>query len=311
MSKYRRADPDRIRQYARDYYAKHREKYQGEARKRWAENREEAIARSRELYAQNIEKHRERDRARRAKDPDKFRAAQRKRYLADPDKCREYQRTCLSARLCTIKYSARTRGYEFALSDSEAKALVGGACHYCGHEPEDRLNGIDRVDNSLGYTTDNCVSACAACNNAKGCLDAVTFWQRCAHFSGVGEFPEAFPDCRAGTYAIYKSVATKRNLTFDLTKEDFAALCAGACAYCGKVSSDTHRNGVDRLDSSRGYVPGNVAGCCGECNRMKLTFKPAEFRNWAARVATHFAPLPSDRRWLRGRVRQVSRHCQP
>lgn len=298
MSKYRRTDPERIRLYAREYYAKHREKYQGEARIRWAENREEAIARSRELYAQNIEKRRERDRERRAKDPDKFRAAQRKRYLADPDKCREYQRTCLSARLYMIKYNARDRGYEFALSDSEAKSLVGGACHYCGHMPEDRLNGIDRVDNKKGYTLDNCVSACAECNNGKGCLDAVTFWQRCAHFSGVREFPEAFPDCRAGTYAIYKSVAVKRNLTFDLTKDEFTAVCARECTYCGKQPSDAHTNGIDRLDSSQGYTHGNVTACCGECNRMKHTRTPTQFKEWALQVAIHFVPpqvVASDR----------------
>lgn len=28
-------------------------------------------------------------------------------------------------------------------------------------------NGIDRVDNSKGYTSDNCVPCCWACNNAK------------------------------------------------------------------------------------------------------------------------------------------------
>jgi hypothetical protein len=63
------------------------------------------------------------------------------------------------------------------LTVEEVKRLVKGHCHYCGTAPSPRvvsksrryedLNGIDRVDSSLGYTIANCVSCCSMCNKMK------------------------------------------------------------------------------------------------------------------------------------------------
>lgn len=85
----------------------------------------------------------------------------------------------------TYKWSAKKRGYDFELSKEEFSELVLGNCAYCGtppinarqinaakrsvwHEGETvMLNGVDRVDNSRGYTLDNVVTACTDCNYAK------------------------------------------------------------------------------------------------------------------------------------------------
>lgn len=49
-------------------------------------------------------------------------------------------------------------------------------CHYCGIEPSNtymksyynvNYNGIDRVDNSIGYEMNNVVACCKMCNIAK------------------------------------------------------------------------------------------------------------------------------------------------
>ena len=37
------------------------------------------------------------------------------------------------------------------------------------------------------------------------------------------------------------------------------------CHYCGSEKS----NGIDRIDSSLGYLPDNVLPCCKICNYMK------------------------------------------
>lgn len=37
------------------------------------------------------------------------------------------------------------------------------------------VNGIDRVDNSLGYVADNCVPCCEACNRAKLQMSSTDF----------------------------------------------------------------------------------------------------------------------------------------
>lgn len=79
------------------------------------------------------------------------------------------------------KRQAKHRRFEFNLSEIEFKALTSGNCFYCGIEPRQIMknkdanggfvyNGIDRIDNAVGYTTTNCVSCCKLCNRAKGSL---------------------------------------------------------------------------------------------------------------------------------------------
>lgn len=76
------------------------------------------------------------------------------------------------------KRSAKARNKPFELTEEQFKALTKQNCHYCGSEPikkykEGRFtsdyvyNGIDRVDNSLGYTVDNSVACCGDCNFMK------------------------------------------------------------------------------------------------------------------------------------------------
>lgn len=85
--------------------------------------------------------------------------------------------------------NAKVRGHPFHLNKDEFKTLIDGDCHYCGAEPFNTLhykgdtytsNGIDRVDNSKGYTIENSVSCCAICNQAKHTLPYETFiaWAR-------------------------------------------------------------------------------------------------------------------------------------
>lgn len=76
--------------------------------------------------------------------------------------------------------SAKYRGLEFAISEDEFRAMVSAPCAYCGSPPLNDfsggpkvngsvlVNGIDRVDNRLGYLKHNCVPCCSDCNMAKG-----------------------------------------------------------------------------------------------------------------------------------------------
>ena len=77
------------------------------------------------------------------------------------------------------RWNAKARSLPFDLAMDEALALMSGHCRYCGRPPQ-RLfkrkgtpgellcNGIDRLDNTLGYTKENCVPCCRECNMAKG-----------------------------------------------------------------------------------------------------------------------------------------------
>lgn len=82
---------------------------------------------------------------------------------------------------------AKRSGQEFSLSADDFRGATSGNCAYCGIEPrQERLathdsygtyvyNGLDRVDNSKGYTKGNVVPACAICNRAKGVMSREEF----------------------------------------------------------------------------------------------------------------------------------------
>lgn len=75
----------------------------------------------------------------------------------------------------------------FGLSFEQFQALIFEACHYCGADSSNyrkgkgltaqsiKYNGIDRKDSALGYTPDNCVTACRNCNYAKRRLSYADF----------------------------------------------------------------------------------------------------------------------------------------
>ena len=75
------------------------------------------------------------------------------------------------------KRGAKRRGHSFLLSFEEFLNLAQQKCFYCGEEPLQcsknkyaknfYYNGLDRVDNNKGYTTDNVKTSCFKCNNAK------------------------------------------------------------------------------------------------------------------------------------------------
>src|SRR3990167_2189366 len=88
------------------------------------------------------------------------------------------------------RQSSSVRKYTWGLSDEQARSLFVAPCYYCGSNPtkiskavsgaEFLYNGIDRTDNSKGYTVENCVTCCAQCNYAKSDLtvDAFREWVR-------------------------------------------------------------------------------------------------------------------------------------
>jgi hypothetical protein len=80
----------------------------------------------------------------------------------------------------------KCHGKDFELSFEEFTSLVSQDCKYCGTKPEQdrfsknrklslKLNGIDRVDSSIGYTLDNCVPCCSTCNGMKSDLPVGQF----------------------------------------------------------------------------------------------------------------------------------------
>jgi len=71
----------------------------------------------------------------------------------------------------------------FDLTDLEFQTLIFQECHYCDKKASNDYrslgillyNGIDRVDNSMGYTVKNCVPCCKVCNTAKSNMTQTEF----------------------------------------------------------------------------------------------------------------------------------------
>jgi hypothetical protein len=79
---------------------------------------------------------------------------------------------------------ASRRGFSWGLSDDQFYALISGLCYYCGVKPtlnsKDKdgvllSNGVDRKDNGLGYSPENCVPCCKFCQYAKRDLPYAEF----------------------------------------------------------------------------------------------------------------------------------------
>jgi hypothetical protein len=81
-----------------------------------------------------------------------------------------------------------------------------------------------------------------------------------------------------------------KGLPFEFTPEEFRNITQQNCFYCNESPSATRRttktgkmlseyisNGVDRLDSSKGYTHENCVPCCAKCNRAKNTMSKDEY----------------------------------
>lgn len=77
-----------------------------------------------------------------------------------------------------IEYSAKRRGLSWELTKEQVLFITKQNCFYCDKEPSSVhrdpkyrgqyvYNGIDRVDNTRGYTIDNVVPCCEGCNRKK------------------------------------------------------------------------------------------------------------------------------------------------
>lgn len=77
----------------------------------------------------------------------------------------------------SYKREAKRRGFEWSITNDYFNDLVIQNCFYCNIEKSNKrwynfwgqieFNGIDRVDNTKGYTVENSVPCCKICNILK------------------------------------------------------------------------------------------------------------------------------------------------
>lgn len=107
-------------------------------------------------------------------------------------------------------------------------------------------------------------------------------------------------------YKNYKHNAIKRNYEFNLTKEEMLNLFSKNCHYCGQEPIEMKgdmsgnyteipfkRNGIDRIDNSKGYTIGNVISCCRNCNIAKSTMSYPKYINFIIKSYNNLIKLSS------------------
>lgn len=85
---------------------------------------------------------------------------------------RKLYRDSPNGKLTKYKSNAKERGINFNLEFEFFNSLLNLNCHYCGKE---NANGVDRIDSSKDYQTDNVVPCCKTCNQMKMALSYETF----------------------------------------------------------------------------------------------------------------------------------------
>jgi hypothetical protein len=95
-------------------------------------------------------------------------------------------------------------------------------------------------------------------------------------------------------YSNYKSKCKTKDWEFTLSKEEFKDIILSNCHYCNAVPNNIRldraklrkgiglsclTNGIDRKDSEKGYIYGNVLPCCEDCNKAKRNLDYDQFIN--------------------------------
>jgi|WetSurSiteA1Bulk_404760.scaffolds.fasta_scaffold00318_12 hypothetical protein len=104
----------------------------------------------------------------------------------------------------SYKGHAKNRGLSLELTREQIINIMNKDCYYCGKEPSNIYkspyntgdfvyNGIDRIDNSKGYTIENAVPCCGTCNHSKDILsenDFLLWVKRVYEFRNLSDFPK-------------------------------------------------------------------------------------------------------------------------
>lgn len=116
----------------------------------------------------------------------------------------------LSATFSRYRNRAIEKNLPFEITTEHFDSLISMPCYLCAKESlDDHCNGIDRVDNTLGYIESNIQSCCGECNLMKKTFDFNFF---CDKLKAVHEHWQAreLPNVREQLWVIMKTIRKKK-----------------------------------------------------------------------------------------------------
>lgn len=185
--KWRDENPEKVKEYAYNYYWEHRD-YLLEYNQTWHRNNKERRRTShRAWYVKNADHARKKRKHWYAENTDRAKEYDRRRYHANAESLREQARHWKAANPDKVLlYEQKRRARELSLPDTltpaqwrKAVLYWEGRCVYCG-EKFDRAVRKKTLDHYIpiahlqcpGTTAQNCVPACYSCNMSKWKKDA-------------------------------------------------------------------------------------------------------------------------------------------
>ena len=93
---------------------------------------------------------------------------------------------------------------------------------------------------------------------------------RLSHSNSRKRYQDFYNQSKKGKYNSYKGGARKRNISFELTEEQFFELIEKDCFYCARTVVDGKFHGVDRIINALGYEVNNCVPACFRCNEIKM-----------------------------------------
>ena len=145
-------------------------------------------------------------------------------------------------------------------------------CTKCGKEQIQTLSNIKRLKGS----------SCFYCKHPD--VQTIIIDKKRIHYKDIGQ--RMFENYRSKIISDNNKGGKYKE--WELTQDEYLSLVYGNCHYCGKAPSDKNQwnighnkrksdlqpikiNGIDRLDSNKGYTLDNCVSCCSECNQLKST----------------------------------------
>jgi hypothetical protein len=187
------ANKDKEKAYAEKSREKHKEQRRLD-NKLWVEKNKDYYLQyhrkyNKKWYKENKESNHQRSLKWARNNPERFKEIKKKFMETHPEDVKagliRYRKT-LKGRYRVLKGSAVKRGYLVGVNFEQFCKIISNPCAYCG-ENEKRI-GIDRVDNKIGYTLENCVPCCNPCNMMKKIMNVDDFL---GHIKRVNTFQES------------------------------------------------------------------------------------------------------------------------
>jgi 5-methylcytosine-specific restriction endonuclease McrA len=179
------------------------------------------------------------------------------------------------------------KSFPYDISAEDGFEMLKKRCFYCG----DFATSIDRLDNTLHHTLENCVGCCEFCNISKQATDPLTFILRSVYRRTYIYYEDDdiwYNNKNKPRLDKYKSKVDDQNRPFELTTDQFNKFIVGQCHYCKRQPPTGKFFGIDKVYPDDGYTLDNCVPACASCNRDKWKYTLNEFTLRDERITTRY-----------------------